>query len=49
MEKKDKYTCSEYREEMMLLALQRRLNDHNLSKKERLSIIQDIEKLEMQL
>lgn len=49
MEKNDRYSCAEYREEMILLALQRRLRDHNLSEMERLAIIKDIEKLEIKI
>lgn len=44
---KQQYTCSEYREEMMLLGLKNRLNDADLSEEEKRVIIEDIKKLEV--
>jgi hypothetical protein len=41
-----KYTCLDYRSEMKLLGLKRRLKEKNLSKKEKALIIQKIKKLE---
>ncbi len=41
-----KYTCLDYRSEMKLLGLKRRLKEKNLSKKEKALIIQKINKLE---
>ena len=46
---KNKYTCAEYREEMMLLGLKRRLSDKNLSEEEKQSITREIKKLEAQM
>jgi len=43
---KQQYTCSEYREEMMLLGLKKRLNNANLSDEEKRVIVEDIKKLE---
>ncbi len=40
------YTCREYREEMTLLGLKKRLNDGGLSDKERKAIEQEIAQLE---
>jgi len=42
----NKYTCSEYREEMMLLGLQRKLESSELTEKERQEIIREIKKIE---
>lgn len=41
-----KYTCNEYREEMTLLALNRRLSDKNLPETERREIRREIARLE---
>jgi len=41
-----KYTCNEYREEMMLLSLNRRLSDKNMPEAERKKIRQEIARLE---
>lgn len=43
---KNKYTCNEYRDEMLLLALNKRLNEHDLSEDEKQRIIKEIKKLE---
>jgi len=40
-----KYTCSEYRAEMMLLGLERRLHQDNLSEEEKAVILAEIRKL----
>ena len=40
------YTCNEYREEMILLALQKRLQQTNLSDLERQEILGEIARLE---
>jgi len=40
-----KYTCSDYRAEMMLLGLERRLQSENLSEEEKAAIIAEIRKL----
>lgn len=42
-----KYTCNEYREEMILAALQRQLAKPNLSPEIKEQLITDIEKLEI--
>jgi hypothetical protein len=39
------YTCNEYREEMILLALQRRLQQEQLSEAERAKRAEEIERL----
>ena len=46
MRKRSKYTCREYREEMVLLGLKRRLAQKDLSEEERKAIIEEIQKLE---
>lgn len=46
---KNKYTCAEYREEMMLLGLRRRLIDSSISEEEKQSIKREIQKLEAQM
>jgi len=40
------YTCSEYREEMLLLGLQRRLHAENISEEEREHLKERIKDLE---
>jgi len=49
MGKNNKYTCAEYREEMMLLGLKKRLNDKDISEEERWTITREIEKLEIDM
>jgi hypothetical protein len=49
MPPKRTYTCSDYREEMRLLGLKKRLNEKNLSKTEKQSIEAEIAKLEKAL
>ena len=46
---KKTYTCSDYREEMRLLGLKKRLNENNLSKAEKQTIEAEIVKLERAL
>ena len=41
-----KYTCSDYREEMRLVGLKKRLSEENLSRTERQNIRKEIAKLE---
>jgi len=41
-----KYTCTDYRTEMILLGLQRRLNQADLSEKERKALEEEIRALE---
>jgi len=43
------YTCQDYRQEMILLGLQRRLSDTNLSDEERRGVIEEIRKLELEM
>ena len=44
--KKDNYTCSDYRQEMILLGLKKQLNDDCLTDKEQQLVLDQIEKLE---
>jgi hypothetical protein len=44
-----KYTCNEYREEMILLGLQKRLSSLNLTPKEKQSLLAEITKVEKQM
>jgi hypothetical protein len=46
---KGKYTCNDYREEMILLGLQKRLNQENLNDEERKEILKEIELIEKQM
>lgn len=46
MNHENSYTCAEYREEMMLLGLRRRLANHTLTEEERRKLLEEIEKLE---
>ena len=41
-----KYTCDDYRKEMMLLALRKRLQQKDLSKEEKDRIVEEIKKME---
>jgi hypothetical protein len=49
MAPKKAYTCNEYREEMRLLGLKKRLNEKNLSKTEKQSIEVEITRIEKAL
>jgi hypothetical protein len=49
MQSKNTYTCNDYREEMRLLGLKKRLNDKKLSKAEKQAIEAEITKLEKAL
>jgi len=44
-----KYTCAEYREEMLLIGLRRQLNRKNISKEEKKELIKQIKKLEAEM
>lgn len=44
-----KYTCAEYRVEMILLGLRNRLKDENLSEAERKRILEQIEVVEEEM
>jgi hypothetical protein len=43
------YTCNEYREEMILLGLQKRLSSPDLIPKEKESLLKEIAKVEKQM
>lgn len=43
------YTCNEYREEMILASLQRRLQQEALTEEERNKVLQEIEELERRM
>ena len=49
MLQKNKHTCNDYREEMRLLGLKKRLNEANLSKAEKQAIEVEIARLEKAL
>lgn len=49
MGKKGNYTCNDYREEMILLGLQKRLNQADLTEEERKEILKEIEIIEKQM
>jgi hypothetical protein len=44
-----KYTCVDYRSEMKLLGLKRRLEEENLSEEERARIVREIRELEKKM
>lgn len=44
-----KYTCVDYRSEMKLLGLKRRLEEENLGEEERAQIVQEIKELEKKM
>ncbi|MGW8194096.1 MAG: hypothetical protein ACWGOX_07515 [Desulforhopalus sp.] len=43
-----RYTCNEYREEMVLLALRQQLKRADLSDKERTALLEEIDRLEQE-
>jgi len=47
MENMQPYTCSEYRQEMVLLGLKNRLSNENLSNEEKRNLVEEIKKLEV--
>ena len=49
MPQNKKYTCSEYREEMRLIGLRKRLNEENLSRTDKQIIEAEIARLEKAL
>jgi hypothetical protein len=49
MPQHNKYTCSDYREEMRLIGLKKRLNEENLSRTEKKTIETEIAELEKAL
>lgn len=46
MKNDSKYTCVDYREEMTILGLKRRLRDENITEEQKREIIQEIQRLE---
>lgn len=44
-----KYTCEDYRSEMRLMALRKRLEEEDLSKEEKIRIGEEIKKLEEEM
>ena len=46
MSRPNKYTCNEYRQEMILLSLRMRLNEKDLPEAERKKIQKEIQQLE---
>ncbi len=44
-----KYTCQDYRAEMILAGLRRRLNDQSLAREEKEAILLEIERLEKEM
>ena len=46
MENESKYTCADYREEMAILGLRRRLRDENITEEQKRAIIEEIKRLE---
>ena len=44
-----KYTCAEYRSEMILLGLKNRLKDENLNEEEKNRILEQIEAVEEEM
>ena len=44
-----KYTCEDYRSEMRLMALRKRLEEEDLGKEEKARIVKEIEKLEEEM
>ena len=49
MRKPKKYTCADYRKEMILLGLRRRLNDRELTAEERDRLMSEIQRLESEM
>lgn len=47
--KKRRYTCAEYREEMRLLALQKRLAQNGLTDTEKTAIREEVQRIEVAL
>lgn len=46
---KTRYTCNEYREEMILASLRQRLANAELSHDERLALMREVEKIEKEM
>ncbi len=45
----NKYTCNEYREEMILLGLKKKLSSSDLTKEEKEKLILEIKEIEKQM
>lgn len=45
----NKYTCNEYREEMILLGLKRQLKSDNLTDDQKKELLEEIRKIEKQM
>ena len=45
----NKYTCNEYREEMILLALQKKLSSEDLTEEEKNKILAEIKEIEKKM
>ena len=45
----EKYTCNEYREEMILLGLQKRLSFLNITPEEKENLLKEIARVEKQM
>ncbi len=43
------YTCEDYRQEMKLMALRKRLEEEDLSKEEKARLAEEIKKLEQEI
>lgn len=49
MDRPNRYTCNEYRQEMILVGLKKRLQHDKLSEEERSDLIEKIHQLEMEM
>lgn len=49
MQDKTRYTCNQYREEMILASLRQRLSNANLVQDEKQALIREIEKIEKEM
>ena len=49
MQDKIRYTCNQYREEMILASLRQRLGNANLVQDEKQALIREIEKIEKEM
>lgn len=48
-ENKGQYTCNEYREEMILLGLQKKLSSEDLTPEEKKALLREIAEVEKQM
>ena len=48
-DKKPRYTCADYRKEMILVSLKRRINKGSLSDEERDKLLSEIRRLESEM